>query len=386
MEIQIPAVIVMGSDKHTDDDVRKKLKIDGELYLFGINKFNIGICGKPLVRWYLEEFDSARAFNELVPVVGDEEAGQHFSEWTKDLVRNYKFLGQEDSRYKNALKGAREHGFPELLYVTGADAPLAYGLDERVLSHKDKQGRFRDANVRLLPIEDFGAYWRSPFFFYNDLMADRDGRISYSKRGYKEGIDWLINPRAPILERLIELNFGTKMSDPEEVKRNRKNFLKHSKEWAGIYWTARGIAEVTELDITHREHIKIHKGKRYPLLPAPDLSILRMYAARLFGIDASEINLGHSTQPEFHMDVDSLQDAYRVALILFKKVHGRRPMPAEWIASVRYEGKPLLYHPWIQQFMTEKDFFEDYHEKAERMRRFVASRNVYKQAISPKTQ
>ena len=217
----------------------------------------------------------------------------------------------------------------------------------------------------------------NPFIFYNDLLKHQPGESKViQNRAYKEPTDYIVDLGEVSFEELADLDFGTKMSDPIKYISFLHKMMKLSLEHAGVRETFNGLGHLVQMKKVHKNS-GFHKDSEaygYPAgMKSASMKALREYAGRLLNLYPDDINAGESANSGFYMDLDSVQDAFRHAKMIWKGLNRNQNVKFEELkGEIRYKGVPILEVPEIKRHITsEADFFKDLYKKERLMENFT---------------
>jgi len=383
------SIILMGSDNYDFKSTYTKFLKDGEIYLDFFNKYDLELFGKKLGTIYFEEHDKSNLLPKKIIVVGNNQVAGSFVDYLpsqKERKKDYEFIHQGKNRYEHLLIAKNLFNLKGYTHVTGADLPQATDIDSKIIEMaKKSNNNFKAATFLFSEIENFGSFWRCPFFLYEGMVlnSDEEGnkRVVYGNQGFKEAQDYILDLDKVDIQKMSNLNPGTKMSDPRTIVKIAKNVLPRLL-----------TSDVLYIPTLAKEGVKTLLAKKqysdglryyYPTRNSGDAikmldSIARVFAGVEDGI--SNVSLGTSGHINFYKDLDSLQDAFRHAKEMWTKEHPGEKISFEELSSfITYTDKKLMDHPEVKKFIpSEKEFFENLRNKERAMSIFTFGEKALK--------
>jgi len=376
---KIDAVIAMGEDHGSPEQIARRISKmqvrDGERYLFDIPRYNLTFFGKELGQICLEAIDKSKFINGSIVVVGSDGVKESVEQWKESLTNDFQFVHQGSNRYENVLLGIRQLKHKGMVYVTAADLPQVTSMDGVIAelanyNAETLEEMFKPVNICPIRVEDLLDFWRVPSFFMDDVFLSNSSEGIITNQGYKEPQFLLLNTAQIDLSRIEKWNPTTKITWGRFGTLGRLIFL--SCWWAGPIWTYKGIRELQKSLVATREFKNRGPPYMYPTKEAGKFSILLDYVAHFFGLQREQINIRLGRSKELYMDVDSVEDAYRHALMMWKEKRPDEVLTTErLIEAVQYKGTPLLYLNNVRRDIPNVyNFFQNLHEKSKAMAEF----------------
>ncbi len=378
------AVILMGQDNYNPKKTLADFHKDGEVYLNFINKNEVALFGKTIQDRYFDRVDESTLLPMHVIVIAPREYKDEISANLVHRKKKYIIVEQPQvgffkkkpaNRFRNLRCLQEEFGLQGNTYVSGADLPQATSIDERLQEIQSQtDGTYHAANILFGNITALRSFWRKPFFL-KDSGYLTNNHLTEEIYGFKESQDYILQLDKVSAKRMDRLKPGTKLSNPLTIA---KLFIAGAPllvSRQGIYVPGLAINGVKTINAAKEYHKKPIQFS-WPTDAADSKQMLdqiaRLFAGITNGIE--DATLKTSNRSEFYKDLDSMQDAYRHAMELWKLANPGKYTTFESLSDhITYHGKRLIDLPEIAMFYSDiSEFFGDIRMKEYKMREFTS--------------
>jgi len=411
------AIVLMSRDLPINElkfqkKIESRHRQSGERYTLDIDVPLIEIFGKKIARYVFEAMDTS-GLEGKIAVAGTAGYGgsveEHFPELVKGLSHDFFFVQHQGAIFLNAmacwdaLKSAyrkNDGAMPSHTWICFGDLPLIGGhVDERLRSFGDPSTFL--LHYHLVTKSTLQEFWRDFSHLFNDDLFDTE-LPQYDNKGnelWKETQDALadicsLDHTVPLMfsgERkmtgfwrylglLLEFKkMGDYIYNEKRVEERASSSMETQTFSQLLTWVIRALrAYINPIKLDRklrRQGINpyfrnklLTRVSRYllPFYRGGPLSQIKKLGADLFNISYDSMVLSEITIPEFSMDVDSVQDCFRVAHRMYVAGNGNldniidiEPNFKQFENEIRYHGTPILDYFGLDK----EEFYADLYNK-----------------------
>ena len=362
----LDAIVLMGYDPYGPSEAKRiieeKRRKDSEIYLYGINKYDIYLWDDKQRKSvsvgarFFRGFDDGTLIRSTA-VVGDIRVRQKLHEYLDRTKGDYAEVPQEDTKIQNVEKALAVLKSTKVL-ITGADIPQARFIDARIV----EIGTGGVLNMALGRAEALGSFWRSPFFI----------NCNGKHQAYKESQDYILDPRKIKWDIVRKFDMNTKFAGliPQLILGGKLVKVAYQNM---EFWTATSVIyNFLKLGAAYLEfNSRLHHAETYPWLQGGKMERFKKGFSEAMDIPIPQINIRESGNAPYYMDLDSAQDAYRhEAILLFgQNIRFTHKLLRELDPLIIYDHQPLVERLGIER----EPFYADLMQKQEQMARFTGT-------------